>query len=131
MKNLINFTPNITGDQPWHGTAIESRGVGYYAGPLGTVTAETLAPLIVKATTNTEVQTRAQAMGEKMRKEDGVKDTIDFMDLACSSFPYPWSISNTGHKANYLLWGKKEKGSERGWLSWLNPFTCITSDDAQ
>lgn len=80
------------GDQPFHGSIAQARGVGQYLGMVGSprLTPETVAAGITEVTTDPAMLAAAQAMGEQVRAENGVGTAIDFMDRAVVSFRYPW-----------------------------------------
>jgi sterol 3beta-glucosyltransferase len=80
------------GDQPFHGSIAQARGVGRYLGMVGSpkLTPEKVAAGITEVTTDPAILAAADAMGEQVRAEDGVGTAIDFMDRAVVSFRYPW-----------------------------------------
>jgi sterol 3beta-glucosyltransferase len=56
---------------------VYERGVGPKAISLRHLSAETLAEGIRTAVTNTEIRAKAEALGEKIRAEDGVGKAIE------------------------------------------------------
>lgn len=44
------------------------------------------------------------AIGEQLRSENGIANTIDFIDKAYASFPYPWTIHVPNFKRSEPEW---------------------------
>jgi UDP:flavonoid glycosyltransferase YjiC (YdhE family) len=80
------------GDQPFHGSIAQARGVGRYLGMVGSpkLTPEKVAAGIAEVPPDPAIRAAAGAIGERVRAEDGVEAAIDFMDQAVVSFRYPW-----------------------------------------
>lgn len=80
------------GDQPFHGSLVEARGIGRYLGMVGSsaLTAERIAAAIQEVTTDRSIIAAAQAMGAQVRSEEGIANAIRFIDRMATSFPYPW-----------------------------------------
>ena len=74
-------TPFVA-DQPNWAKRIEALGVGPRAIPFRELTAELLADAIRQATSDSAMRQRASALGEQIRREDGVGTTVDlFMNF--------------------------------------------------
>ncbi len=72
------------GDQPFYGSVVQDRGIGRYLGMVGS--SELRADQAIIAA--------ARAIGEQVQQEDGVANSISFIDNVASSFSYPWPIKN-------------------------------------
>jgi len=79
------------GDQPFHGSLVQARGIGRYLGMVGSpkLTAESIAAGIKDVTTDESIVAAAQAIGEEVRTEDGLANAIRFIDKMAESFEYP------------------------------------------
>ena len=84
------------GDQPFHGSLVQARGIGRYLGMLGSpkLTAESLSAGIEEVTTDQSIIAAAQAISAQVQSEDGVANAISFIDKMATSFSYPWPIKN-------------------------------------
>jgi len=84
------------GDQPFHGSLVQARGIGRYLGMIGSpkLTAESLSAGIEEVTTDQSIIAAAQAMSPQVQSEDGVANAISFIDKMATSFSYPWPIKN-------------------------------------
>lgn len=84
------------GDQPFHGSLVQTQGIGKYPGMIGSskVTAEHLAAGIKEVTTDESLIAAAQAMSVQVQSEDGAANAISFIDKMATSFSYPWPIKN-------------------------------------
>ncbi|MCP4356792.1 MAG: glycosyltransferase family 1 protein, partial [Chloroflexi bacterium] len=84
------------GDQPFHGSLVQTQGIGKYLGMIGSskVTAEHLAAGIEEVTTDESIIAAAQAMSAQVQSEDGAANAISFIDKMATSFSYPWPIKN-------------------------------------
>ena len=82
----------IQGDQPFHGSLVEARGIGEYLGMVGSpkLTSRKISMAINRVTTDANILSAATRMGEKVRSEDGTGRAIDFLDRMAASFSYPW-----------------------------------------
>ena len=58
-------------DQPWHGSLIANKGLGLYAGSIGSVTAEGLGKLIAQAVADEAIARTAAEISEAIKAEDG------------------------------------------------------------
>jgi UDP:flavonoid glycosyltransferase YjiC (YdhE family) len=65
-------------------------GVPTLVGMLGRVPAEDLGKAIAQTVADEEMATKAKAMGEQVRAEDGIANAIRFIDEQAASFAYPW-----------------------------------------
>ena len=68
------------GDQPFWGQRVHQLGVGSEPIPQKKLTAAKLATAIHTVTTNTSMQQKAQALGAKLRQEDGIATAIAFIE---------------------------------------------------
>lgn len=68
------------GDQPFWGKKVYTLGVGAKPIPQKQLTAKKLAAAITKVTTDLTIQQRAAILGEKLRAEDSIAKTIDFIE---------------------------------------------------
>lgn len=68
------------GDQPFWGQRVHELGVGPAPIPQTRLTAERLAAAIHEAVTNSGMRQRAEALGEKIRSEDGAKSAVAFIE---------------------------------------------------
>jgi len=82
------------GDQPFHGSIVQARGIGRYLGMVGStkLTAESIAAGIEEMLTDKSIIAAAQAIGTQVQSEDGVASAIRFIDKMATSFSYPWPI---------------------------------------
>ncbi|MEE8308552.1 MAG: glycosyltransferase [Gammaproteobacteria bacterium] len=82
------------GDQPFHGSIVQARGIGRYLGMVGSpkLTAESIAAGIKEVTTDQSIVAAARAIGDQVRAEDGLANAISFIDKMAASFSYPWPI---------------------------------------
>lgn len=69
----------LIADQPFWGNQICERGLGPKPISQRHLSPETLAAAIRTAVTNTEMRARAEALGEKIRSEDGVGKATDLV----------------------------------------------------
>lgn len=67
-------------DQPLWGERVNQLGVGTPPIPQKQLTAEKLAQAIRKVMTDDTMRQKAAALGEKLRREDGVRDTVAFIE---------------------------------------------------
>jgi sterol 3beta-glucosyltransferase len=70
----------LVGDQPFWGRRVAALGVGPAPLPLFKLTAERLADAITRATTEAGMRQRAAALGEHLRREDGVGRAVTFIN---------------------------------------------------
>ena len=86
------------GDQPFHGSLTEAKGLGRYLGIVGspTVTSESLGAAIIDMMENRKVQERAARTSALVRAEDGVTVAADFIDSLVESHTYPWPTARSG-----------------------------------
>ncbi|MCA9882105.1 MAG: glycosyltransferase family 1 protein [Anaerolineae bacterium] len=68
------------GDQPFWGEQVHRLGVGPKHIPQKKVTGERLAEAITEVTTNTSMRQKAEALGEKIRGEDGIGNAIAIIE---------------------------------------------------
>lgn len=82
------------GDQPFHGSIVQARGIGKYLGMVGSqkLTAENIAVGIEEVLTDQSIIAAAQAIGAQVQSEDGVQNAIRFIDKMAISYSYPWPI---------------------------------------
>ena len=82
------------GDQPFHGSIVQARGIGRYLGMVGSpkLTAESIAAGIKEVTTDQSIVAAARAIGDQVRAEDGLANAISFIDKMATSFSYPWPV---------------------------------------
>lgn len=85
------------GDQPFHGSIVQERGIGRYLGMVGSskLTPEVIASGIKEVTTDQSITAAASTMGEQVREENGIANAIDFIDKMATSFSYPWPTMKT------------------------------------
>ena len=67
-------------DQPYWGERVYALGVGSKPIPQKQLTAEKLADAIRVVTTNPEIRNNAEALGEKLRQEDGIGKAIAIIE---------------------------------------------------
>jgi len=67
------------GDQPFWGQRVFELGVGPQPIPQKQLSVEKLAAAIALATSDTTMRDRAQALGQKLQAEDGVKAAVEFI----------------------------------------------------
>ena len=82
----------MQGDQPFHGSITEARGLGLYLGIVGSssVNEETVGKAILEMRGNEAVNQQAAQAGNLVRAEDGVARTVDFIDTVVRSHRFPW-----------------------------------------
>lgn len=85
----------MQGDQPFHGSLTEARGLGRYLGIVGSsfVTEETVGKAILDMKGNKAVNQKTAQVGSLVRAEDGVARTVDFMDTVVRHHSFPWPTS--------------------------------------
>ena len=90
------------GDQPFHGSLVESRGIGRYLGMVGSkeLTPENVAAGIKQVTTDQSILTAAKALSDEVATEDGTANAVAFIDRMAASFAYPWPIEDRQINAN-------------------------------
>ncbi len=74
-----------TADQPYWGRRAHELGVGTVPIPRKKLTADKLAAAINEATTNHVMQANARSLGEKIRQEDGVGETVKWVERNLTS----------------------------------------------
>jgi sterol 3beta-glucosyltransferase len=84
------------GDQPFHGSIVQARGIGRYLGMVGSakLTAESIAAGIEEVTTDQSIIAIARAISVQVQSEGGVENAISFIDKMATSFSYPWPIKD-------------------------------------
>ncbi|GAB5494123.1 MAG: hypothetical protein Phog2KO_43380 [Phototrophicaceae bacterium] len=84
------------GDQPFHGSLVQARGIGKYLGMIGSskLTAESIGTSIKDVLADQSIIAAAQALGARVQSEDGVANAISFIDKMAASFSYPWATPN-------------------------------------
>ncbi len=97
------------GDQPFHGSIVQARGIGKYLGMVGSgkLTAESIAAGIEKVTTDQSIIAAAETISAQVQSEDGVADAISFIDKMATSFSYPWPIRNKKNEPDVTSESKK------------------------
>lgn len=85
----------MQGDQPFHGSLTEARGLGRYLGIVGSssVTEETVGKAILDMKGNKAVNQKTAQVGGLVRAEDGVARTVDFIDTVVRHHSFPWPTS--------------------------------------
>lgn len=68
------------GDQPYWGSRVHALGVGPKPIPQKKLTPDNLAAAIREAATNPDLRKNAEALGEKIRAENGVKTAVEFIE---------------------------------------------------
>ena len=68
------------GDQPFWGRRVVALGVGAGPVPQKKLNAENLAEAIQTVTSDKQIQERAATLGEKIRAEDGITKSIEFIE---------------------------------------------------
>ncbi|NRB39930.1 MAG: glycosyltransferase family 1 protein [Pseudomonadales bacterium] len=86
----------MQGDQPFHGSLVQARGIGRYLGMVGspTLTPEGIAAGIKAVTTDQAIIAAASAMSEQVQSEEGLANAVRFIDKMATSFSYPWPIKH-------------------------------------
>ena len=79
MAGVPNIIIPFTSDQPFWGHRVHSLGAGPKPLPAKKLTAQTLAELIICAVDDQKMRTRARAIGEQIRAEDGISRAIDIV----------------------------------------------------
>jgi sterol 3beta-glucosyltransferase len=84
------------GDQPFHGSIVQARGIGRYLGMVGSpkLTAGSIAAGIKEVMTDQSIISAARAISAQVQSEEGVENAISFIDKMATSFSYPWPIKN-------------------------------------
>jgi sterol 3beta-glucosyltransferase len=82
----------MQGDQPFHGSLVQARGIGRYLGMVGSpkLTAQSIAAGIKEVTTEKTIAAAAEVIGKEVRAEDGLANAIRFIDEMAASFKFPW-----------------------------------------
>ena len=88
----------MQGDQPFHGSLTEARGLGRYLGIVGSavVTPKTIASAIVEVREDEALLEKAAEIGELVRAENGVARATEFIDAVASEHSYPWPTVPAG-----------------------------------
>ncbi|MBN2328217.1 MAG: glycosyltransferase family 1 protein [Candidatus Omnitrophica bacterium] len=68
------------GDQPFWGRRVHALGVGVEPIPQKKLTVEKLTAAICEAATNPTIRRNAEALGEKIRREDGIGHAVSFIE---------------------------------------------------
>ncbi|NRB39786.1 MAG: glycosyltransferase family 1 protein [Pseudomonadales bacterium] len=86
----------MQGDQPFHGSLVQAKGIGRYLGMVGSpkLSADSIAAGIAEVTTDPAISAAAQAISVQVQSEDGLANAISFIDKMATSFSYPWPIKN-------------------------------------
>jgi len=86
----------MQGDQPFHGSLVQTQGIGKYMGMIGSpkLTADSIATAIKSVTTDKDIITAAKAMSFQVQSEDGLENAISFIDHMVTTFSYPWAIKS-------------------------------------
>jgi sterol 3beta-glucosyltransferase len=79
-------------DQEYFADLVEQRFLGKRTAPAREVSAMELSAAIRFAVTNPQIRENVQRVAGVLQKENGVECSIDFIEKAASSFPYPWPI---------------------------------------
>ena len=82
------ITPFIADQFGW-GRIVSELGVGPKAIPIKKLTAERLAAAILTALADQNMRTRAAALGEKIRKEDGVGEAVRLIEQHTANLALP------------------------------------------
>jgi UDP:flavonoid glycosyltransferase YjiC (YdhE family) len=88
----------MQGDQPFHGSLTEARGLGRYLGIVGSavVTPKTIASAIVEVREDEALLEKAAEISELVRAENGVARATEFIDAVASEHSYPWPTVPAG-----------------------------------
>eukprot|EP00931_Biecheleriopsis_adriatica_P027784 TRINITY_DN16642_c0_g1_i1.p1 TRINITY_DN16642_c0_g1~~TRINITY_DN16642_c0_g1_i1.p1 ORF type:complete len:461 (-),score=79.99 TRINITY_DN16642_c0_g1_i1:64-1446(-) len=93
---LIAGKPTIVcalmSDQPWHGSLIEQKKLGLYAGMLGELKGEVLGDMITRMLADPEIKANCEAIGARIQAEDGTGNAAKAIDRAFSEWKYPWQV---------------------------------------
>ena len=73
------------GDQPYWGRRVHELGTGSEPIPKKKLTAEKLASAIREVTTSKTIRQNAEALGEKIRHEDGIANAIAVIERSRSN----------------------------------------------
>ena len=76
-------------DQPFWGRRVSLLGAGPMPIPQRELSAARLAQAITTATSDARIATAAEALGERLRAERGVEDTVRWIERWLSSQPIP------------------------------------------
>jgi sterol 3beta-glucosyltransferase len=68
------------GDQPFWGRRVHDLGVGSTPIPQKKLTAEKLAAALREVTTSPAIRAQADALGDRIRREDGVARAVAFIE---------------------------------------------------
>jgi len=68
------------GDQPFWGAKIKTLGVGPSPIPQKKLTVEKLSAAITQVTTDASIREKAELLGQRIRKEDGVANAVKFIN---------------------------------------------------
>jgi sterol 3beta-glucosyltransferase len=85
---------SIFSDQPWHGSLIEQKKLGLYAGPVGKLKGATLGAMITRMLADDEIKANCEAIGASLSTEDGTGNAAKFIDRSFSGWKYPWQIKS-------------------------------------
>lgn len=91
-------------DQEYFGGLVKEKGCGRVTTPAESLTIEELSSTISQVLSDPEVLAAAAEVGASLRGEDGVGSTIDFIESASRSFPFPWTIRTRGFARNEPAW---------------------------
>lgn len=79
-------------DQPYWAANIEDKGIGRKGPHVSRLTAEVLSPLLKDVATNSAMQAKAKAFGEKIACRDSFGDALAYIDRFMKTYPYPWKV---------------------------------------
>jgi len=95
-------------DQEYFGGLVEEQRCGRIMPPVKELTTAQLARAINEVVTDPEIVASASKLGEAMRSESGIDETIKFIEQASTSFPYPWTIKLPGFKRDEPAWTSED-----------------------
>ena len=72
--------------------------------PARQLNTEELSAAIVEVATNPEIRANATRVAEELRRENGVRQGIEFIEEVVKSFPYPWTIRLPRFRRDETSW---------------------------
>lgn len=81
-----------------------NNNCGKMTKPARQLNTEELSAAIVEVATNPEIRANATRVAEELRRENGVRQGIEFIEEVVKSFPYPWTIRLPRFRRDETSW---------------------------
>ncbi len=89
----------IQGDQPFHGSLVQTHELDLYLGMVGTakVTPQSIVAGFNEVISDAAIAATATALGEQVLQEDGANNALRVIDEMTVAFSHPWP-TNAAHR---------------------------------